>query len=82
MSTAPEGASTLDMTHDNKNLPSLPLVTAFFHQSFHASSTVALLFFPRNAHKKEFWTHQVETGTQNIRQIMIRGDHNNNKWNA
>jgi len=29
--------------------------------------------------KKEFWTHKIETRTEHIRHITIRGDHNNNK---
>jgi putative transposase len=32
-----------------------------------------------DAYKKEFWTHNIETRTQHIRHITIRGDHNNNK---
>jgi hypothetical protein len=32
-----------------------------------------------DAHKKEFSTHKIETRTQHIRHITLRGDHNNNK---
>jgi transposase-like protein len=32
-----------------------------------------------DAYKKEFWTHNIETRTEHISHITIRGDHNNNK---
>ena len=32
-----------------------------------------------DAYKKEFWTHKIETRTEHIRHITLRGDHNNNK---
>jgi putative transposase len=32
-----------------------------------------------DAYKKEFWTHKIETRTEHIQHITLRGDHNNNK---